>query len=89
MQDKSKNQELLRLHTLLIEGVEGRDNCILRLSDLNKLYLILVHKLLENSSDKDKVVIIDAVKGMTNQFVSDLMARIGKEEISTIDESAN
>lgn len=80
-------KELMRLYNLLIEGIEGREDFILTLNDLLTLYLILVHKLFEQGTDKENSLLIDSVKGMTNQWLQDLMGRINKEEIITKDET--
>ena len=80
---ESNNSEIKRLYNILVENVETEEDIILRLSDILKIFLILSHKAFQQCDNK--VLLINSIKALVNEFVSNLMTRVSEEEINTIE----
>ena len=78
---KSNNSEIRRLYNIIVENVETEEDIILRLGDLLKMFLILTHKAFEQSLDR--VLLINSIKSIVNEFVTSLMTRVSEEEMNT------
>lgn len=81
-------EEVQRLYNLVIEGINI--NCvedqILRMNDILSVYKLLITKTFQlEKDDKKRVLIIDSIKAMNNQLVSDVMKIVTENEMKTID----
>lgn len=79
-------KEIQKLYNKIVEDVDSASDMILRVNDLYTVILLLVSKSFEVSTNKEKNIVIDSIKPMTNRFIEQLMKVITEEELDTIDE---
>lgn len=77
-------KEIQKLYNELVSGIETSSDLILKMNDLYSVQLLIVSKAFEIEKDmKNRELLIDSLKPMTNKYISNLMKCISDNELTT------